>query len=178
MVKLPFRKKEKPPLDVQKELKIEGGLTKIEGAQFLKQRVATTTEEIDELLTDYTKMLTILLKKRDPTLYDKQQIEELKLALENWRLCKMVVRSATPWLRSGESTEMSRRYGKFCQFFGRNHKKAQFQELITMASLYIHGISHMDKDVEPAPTIWVQVPVSHGYGGDVNADVEKDRETD
>jgi hypothetical protein len=171
----PFSKKKDPLSDTERMLHLEAGLTEIKGTEHLKRRIGFTEEEIDELIKDYNRQLSILLRLANPSQDQKQHIEALTLYITNWHIAKMVTKSATPWLRSGDSREMSERYASFCHFFGRNWKKPNMQDLLTTCGLYLHGISHIDPDVKSPPTIFIQTPVMGGshFGGDELAEATR-----
>ncbi len=162
-----FGRKKKPSEYFEGQARLEGGLQKIEGTQHLKDRLEFTADEIDVMITELNQDLRILLRKpgKDLTDDEKTLIEEFRLELRNWHMLKMVVHASTPWLRAGDSSDMSERYSKFCMFFSRNFKKDNVQGLIMAASLYLQGISHIDKDVEAPPQIWVQNQPGPRFGG-------------
>lgn len=174
VVSNPFKKKKEVPTEIQQQLRIEAGLSEIKGTEHLRKRLQHSDEEIDIMIKEINGRLSKLVLKKDLTDTQKTELNAMKNELVNWHMAKMVVQASTPWLRSGDSKEMSQRYADFCLFFGRNFNKPNMQELIMAASLYLHGISHIDKDVTPAPTIWVQTPVMPGYKPQVPVGTETD----
>lgn len=160
MVNLSLKRKPKETPDTLERLRIEGGFQSIQGDQNLTHRQKDASGNIDDVVEDLKRKLS---KSKEP-----RDIERILIEIKNWRLAKLVKGSATPWLRTGDNKSMSKRMAAWNQFLVKSMSDSDLEELVSMAALYVHDISHVNTDVTPAPVIVVQTPVTKGYGLDAN----------
>lgn len=164
MVKIsnPFRRKKAQTFDdkeMAKELKIESGLTRIKGTEYLRKRIEFIQEPFIEMQRQLEKQIMVLLEKDSQTPRDEELLKNLNQQLFNLFLHKTNKMVATAWSRSGEDKDMSERYSALEEFFRRNWNDPEIGKLLMDAELYMLDISFLDKHGEPAPHILVQTPM-------------------
>jgi len=147
---------------LDRQLKVEGGLTAIKGTEYTKMRIDGSDAGIEEIIKRKTKLYDQLLKNIK-TKEDRQELAMLEKELQIWEYYKQYKRASAPWATAGEDHDMSHRLRQMEILFYRNLSEPEMWEPLMMCLQYITDICYKEWHIAPPPTIIFQTPVMPGY---------------
>jgi len=160
MVKLQWPIKKQQPSSfidepLEKQLRMEAGITAIKGVEYTKLRISHSDEGITEIINLKIKQLNSLFNRQSTEELEKR-IEKLQREITLWTFYKQYKRASAPWATAGEDHDMSHRLRQMEIFFFRNLDNPDMWDLVMMALQYVSDICFKEWHVAPAPTVLVQ----------------------
>lgn len=144
--------------ELERATKIEAGMTEIKGTHFLMKRIEFTDEFFDTMRSVLEGQITVLLKKKERSPQDEQELKALRMQLMNLEAYKQLRKSGVPWAIAKEDNDMSERLSCLEQVFARNWMNPTHQRLLFSSIFYTADIAFADAHVKPAPTVLVMNP--------------------
>lgn len=159
---------------LERQLRVEGGLTAIKGTEYTKLRVERSDAGISEIISLKVKQLNMLMAKANGSKELETHIEQLQKEVVLWTFYKQYKRASAPWATAGEDHDMSERLRAVEIFFFRNLDKPVMWNMSMQLLQYVSDVCYKEWHVAPAPTIMVQTPVMPGYRPQVPVGTETD----
>ena len=150
--------KDKGSKQLENAMRIEAGLSKIKGTEFLLKRGEFTDEFLSGLSKVIDLEVTTLAQKKNKSKEDEARLDFKMAQLVNFESYRALKRAGMQWSASGEDKDMSERYSAYEKVFARQWNNPAYQEMLFAMASYLQDISYQEKHVEPAPTIFMQMP--------------------
>jgi hypothetical protein len=159
MVKWPFSKQKKQSFidePLEKQLRMEAGLTAIKGTEYTKLRIENSDEGITEFINLKIQQLNRLEKKTSMSEQEEEKVNRLLKEIRLWIFYRQFKRASAPWATAGEDHDMSVRLRATEIFFFRNVDKSDIWNMVMMVLQYVSDLCYKEWHVAPAPTVLIQ----------------------